>query len=173
MVTESPTGVTVPSVPVDDAVGPEAVVVRAGPPARALAAAAPLIALGLVLWSASRGGLDRTAADVVPPWVLAVVTLVAAGVVSWRAATQRAELTADGVRCRNLLVSFEADWELVERLRVDRRGPLVTVDLVFANLRRTHRVGAATRFGGVSSGGVLEALGRIPAAAHRLDDAAP
>ena len=157
----------------EDAVAPASVELPVGLPGRLLAAVVPVVAFGLVAASARRGGLDATDGDVVPPWVLAVATLAGAVVLSWRAATQRAVLDAAGLRCRNLLVSFEADWDLVEVLRVERRGPFVTVDLVLANLRRSHRIGAATRLAGPSAAQVLGLIRQVPAASARLGDPEP
>jgi len=145
------------------------VALRAGSPGRILALGAPLGAVALVLLGAQRDSLVASSTDVVAPSVVAVVTVIAGLVLGWRAWTQRAELDESGVRCRNLLVTFDVDWGLVESLRVERRGPLVLLELVLVHQRRSHRIGAATRRSGPSSEAVLAAVSQVAPASLRLD----
>lgn len=72
-----------------------------------------------------------------------MATVAVGGWLSWRALTQGLELGPDGLSCRNLVTSFEVDWDRVESLIVLRRGPLAMVDLRIRSHRRRLRVGAA------------------------------
>jgi hypothetical protein len=146
--------------------------IRRGAPALVAAALIPVVAVMLVALGWSRGtGPD----DPVGPGLVAAVTLLGAGLLSWRAATQRARLDPDDLWCRNLTVGFAVEWDRVEALRVLRRAPLVVVEVRVADLRRSHRVGAATRFvadaDGVSE--VLATLRAHPRAAAVLEEDAP
>lgn len=153
--------------------GRRPILVGVGTPGLAVALAAPLVAVGLVAARASTSGLASTADDPAPPLLLAAVTVALALVVSYRALTQRAELSGDRLACRNLLVTFEVPWDRVERLERRQRGGVVTVDVVVRNLRRPHRVGAATRFAGDGAQVVVDLLRAHPAAGALLVDAAP
>ncbi|MBU6216540.1 MAG: hypothetical protein KGR17_08030, partial [Acidobacteria bacterium] len=94
---------------------------------------------------------------------------VAAGLVlGWRAATQRADLDPSGIRCRNLVVGFEVDWDLVDSVVVHRRGPVQLVELHLSHLRRHHRLGAATRFAGGDAEALAGRLAAHPRVAERL-----
>jgi len=148
--------------------GAGAVVLRAGAPGRLLAVISPLAAIALVSFRFATEGLADGDGDPVPPAVLAVVTVGVGVVLGWRAATQRATFDPVGVRCRNLVVGFSVDWDLIEEVVVHRRGGLQVLDLRFGHLRRRLRVGAATRFVGAEAASVLEHLGRLPSAADRL-----
>ena len=131
--------------------------------------AAPLAAVALVGFRMATEGLAAGTEDPVSPVVLAVATVVAGLVLGWRAATQRAEFDDDGIRCRNLVVGFSVDWDLVESVVVHRRGPVQLVELHLTHLRRHHRVGAATRFvGGDDADRVLATLASLPLVADRL-----
>lgn len=141
---------------------------RPGPPAWALAAAAPVVAIALVAYRAAGPGLTRTADDPVSPWFVVAGTAVLAVWVSWRALTQRADLTPDALRCRNLSSTFEIDWDGVESLQVVRRPGVVVIDIRFVRMRRTHRLGAATRFPGPDAEAVLDTLRAHPMAAALL-----
>ncbi len=139
-----------------------------GPPAWAAAVAAPVGALALVSFRLWTSGLASGPEDPVPPAVLAVVTMVLALVLSWRALTQRAVLDDRGLACRNLMVGFEVDWDRVEELVVVRRPGVVIVELRVRNLRRRHRVGAATRFAGPEAEAALDVLRAHPGARSLL-----
>lgn len=151
---------------------PAAPTIRRGTPALVAAVAIPLIAVVLVAVGWSRGGAPG---EPVGPGTVAVVTLVGAAVLSWRAATQRAQLGPEDLWCRNLTVGFAVEWDRVEALRVVRRAPLVFIEVRVADLRRAHRVGAATRFG-ADDEAVAEVLGALrahPRAAAVLEEEAP
>jgi nucleotide-binding universal stress UspA family protein len=137
---------------------------RPGPPAWLLAALAPTIAVALVLWR----GVERSAGEPAPPWVVAVLTVVFAVAVAWRAVTQYVDLGAEGVVCRNVLVSFEVPWDRIESLEVERKAAMVLVAVRVRNLRRTHRLGAVTRFAGHEAEAVLDRLRAHPHAGPRL-----
>ena len=144
--------------------------VPAGPPARILAVLIPVVAVALIAARAARDGLRASPDDPVSPWIIAVVTVAVGGWLRWRALTQRAELGPDGLSCRNLVTSFEVDWDRVESLIVLRRGPLAMVDLRIRSHRRRLRVGAATRFSDESAEVVLDQIRAHPDAAARLID---
>ena len=146
---------------------------RPGPPAWATAVAAPLVAVALVAFRALGPGLARTPDDPVPPWVLAVLTVVVGLGLTWRALTQRAELADDALTCRNLVTTFTVGWDQLDRLEVVRRPGLVVVDIHVRGLRRRHRIGAATRFTGDESDLVLDVLRAHPAAGALLVDDEP
>ncbi len=143
-------------------------VLRAGGPGIALAVLAPIAAVSLVAFRVATEGLAAGAEDPVPPVVLAVATIVGGLVLAWRAATQRAELGPDGIRCRNLVVGFDVDWNLVQSVAVIRRGPVQLVELHLTHLRRHHRVGAATRWNGSGADDVQSLIASHPRAAERL-----
>ena len=153
--------------------GVRPVVLRGGPPAWITAVAAPIVALALIANRLGGDGMRQQVGEPLPPWVVAVGTVVLAAILSWRAATTRAELGATTLGCRNLLVGFEVDWADVEELRVRRRAGLVVVDVGVRNLRRTHRLGAATRFGGADADEVLRLLAAHPGAGPLLEGAGP
>lgn len=142
----------------------------AGLPARLLAAVIPLAALVLVLVGLARGGLTTAPDEPVPPAAVAVLTLLAAIVLSYRSLNQCAELAPDRLVCRNLLVSFAVEWERVDALVVVRRPGVRFVELHVSDLRRRHRVGAATRFGSEHGDDVLGVLRSHPRAAAVLVD---
>jgi hypothetical protein len=146
---------------------------RAGTPARVLAAAAPVLAVALLGWRAAADGFARTPDDPVAPWVLVGPTLLGAAWVSWRALTQAARLDEGGLRCRNLSVTVGADWSDVERLEVVRRWGLLVIEVRFRGHRRRHRLGAATRFAARDAEAVLDLLRAHPVAAGLLADAGP
>ncbi|MBU6216113.1 MAG: hypothetical protein KGR17_05870, partial [Acidobacteria bacterium] len=107
----------------------ESLTLRSGAPGLALAVIAPLAAVALVGFRVATEGLAAGPEDPVPPVVLAGVTIVAGLVLGWRAASQRADLDPNGIRCRNLVVGFEVDWDLVDSVVVHRRGPVQLVEL--------------------------------------------
>jgi hypothetical protein len=124
----------------------------------------------LVGWSRGSG-----ADDPIGPGGVAAVTLVGAALLGWRASTQRADLGTDDLWCRNLTVGFAVEWDRVEALRVVHRAPVVLVEVRVADLRRTHRLGAATRFAADRDGvaEVLAVLRDHPRAAAVLEEDAP
>lgn len=143
-----------------------------GAPALVAAAALPLIAAALVALGWSRGsGTD----DPIGPGGVAAATLAGALLLGWRASTQRAVLGPEDLLCRNLTVGFAVEWDRVEALRVVHRAPLVFVEVRVADLRRAHRVGAATRFAADHDGvaDVLATLRAHPRAAAVLEEDAP
>jgi hypothetical protein len=139
-------------------------VVRPGPPAWLLAVLVPVAAVVVVLWR----GLERGPGEPAPPWVVAVLTVVLALGVAWRAVTQFVALGPDRLTCRNVLVSFEVPWERVEALDVERKAGVVLVAVRVQHLRRTHRLGAATRFAGHEAEAVLDRLRAHPVARRLL-----
>lgn len=147
-----------------DASDDPVLVLRGGPPSWVLAAAAPVVALALLGQRLAADGFRRQEGEPASPWLVAAVTLVLAAFVTWRALTQRAEVHRDRVRCQNLLVTFEVDWADVERLEVVHRMGLAVVEIHVRNLRRHHRLGAATRFAGPESEALVGLLGSVPAA---------
>lgn len=144
-------------------------VLRGGLPSWLVAAAAPVVALALLGQRLATDGMRQQEGEPASPWLVAVLTLVLAVFVTWRALTQRAEVHRERVRCQNLLVTFEVDWADVERLEVVRRLGLVVVEVHVRNLRRHHRLGAATRFVGPESDELIGLLGSVPAAGALLD----
>ena len=143
-------------------------VLRGGLPSWLLAGAAPVVALALLGQRLAADGFHQQEGEPASPWLVALLTLVLAGFVTWRALTQRAEVHRDRVRCQNLLVTFEVDWADVERLEVVHRLGLAVVEVHVRNLRRHHRLGAATRFAGPESEALLGLLGSVPAAGALL-----
>ncbi len=141
-----------------------------GAPARVVAVAAPLVAIGLVAWRAARDGLASGPDDPVSPWIIAVLTIAAGCWLGWRAQRQWAELRPHELRCRNLVTSFAVDWDRVESLVVLRRGPVVAVDIRMRGHRRRLRIGAATRFSGDAADAVLDMLRAHPDARRLLLD---
>jgi len=139
-------------------------VLRGGLPSWLLAGAAPVVALALLGQRLAADGFRRQQGEPASPWLVAALTVVLAAFVTWRALTQRAEVHRDRVRCQNLLVTFEVDWADVERLEVVHRLGLAVVEIHVRNLRRRHRLGAATRFVGTESEELLGLLGSVPAA---------
>ncbi len=150
--------------PSDDPV----LVLRGGLPSWLVAAAAPVVALALLGQRLATDGMRQQEGEPASPWLVALLTLALAVFVTWRALTQRAEVHRDRVRCQNLLVTFEVDWADVERLEVVRRLGLVVVEIHVRNLRRHHRLGAATRLVGPDSDELLGLLGSVPAAGALL-----
>ncbi|MFM7064068.1 MAG: hypothetical protein ACKO04_11340 [Actinomycetes bacterium] len=148
-------------------------VLRGGLPSWLLAAGAPVVALALLGQRLAVDGLRQQDGEPVSPWLVAVLTLGVAAFVTVRALSQRAEVHAERVRCRNLLVTFEVEWADVERLEVVRRLGLVVVEVHVRHLRRHHRLGAATRFSGPDADELLGLLGSVPAAGALLAQAAP
>ncbi len=140
-----------------------------GPPSVALAAVLPLAALALIWRGATTSGLSSTESDVISPWLVAALTLVVGLVLGWRAFTQRAELSADGLRCRNLTTSFALPWDRVERIEVVHRLGLVVLDVHLTGVRRRHRIGAATRFAGDEAVVVRDLVAAHPEASSKLD----
>jgi hypothetical protein len=137
-------------------------------PAWILAAAIPLGAVALVLIGASRGALDRTTGDPVPPSWVAVLTIVVALFFGWRAATQTATLDANGLVSRNLTSTVRLDWALVEELRAVRRPGLVMIEIRLHGTRRRLRLGPATRWEGAAATAVMSALAAQPQAGALL-----
>ena len=158
-------------VPAEDHSASAAVVLHAGPPAWLLAAVLPLGAIALIWFRTSRSGLSAGPDDPVPPVVVAVLTLVAALVLSWRALTQHAVLDGTGLHSRNLTVTYRLEWEKVERLDVVERPGLQIIEVRMHGMRRRHRLGAATRLGGDEAHAVLDALRAHHVARELLRDA--
>ena len=150
--------------------GPRPIELRAGPPAFVLALAAPFVGLLLVGYRAMSSGLSSGPDDPLPPWILAVVTVVAGVVIGWRAATQRALLDDEVLRCRNLLVTFELRWETIERLTTTRRFGITVIEIRMRGIHRRHRLGAATRFTGHEADAVRDVLTVHPGAGPLLTD---
>ncbi|UDY36005.1 hypothetical protein [Dermatobacter hominis] len=145
--------------------------IRPGAPARALSVLAPVVAIGLVSWRAVRDGLGSGPDDPVPPWIVAVLTVLFGCWLGWRALTQWTELRPHDLRCRNLVTSFAVDWDRVESLVVLRRGPVTAIDVRIRSHRRRLRIGAATRFSGHAADAVLDMFRAHPEARRLvLDD---
>lgn len=142
-------------------------------PAWAVAVAAPAAALVLISVAASRGGLERTAADPVSPWVVAAVTLLGAAWLGWRAVTQTAVFDRDGLWSRNVTGTLRVGWPDVEELRVVTRGGLSFVEARVVGVRRWARIGAATRFAGDGADEVRQAIEHHGAAGALLDPGWP
>ena len=143
--------------------------IHGGPPSVALAAVLPLAALALIWRGATTSGLSSTESDLISPWLIAALTLLAGLVLGWRAFTQRAELSADGLRCRNLTTSFVTPWDRVDRIEVVHRLGLVVLDVHLTGVRRRHRIGAATRFAGEEADVVRDLVAAHPDASSKLD----
>jgi len=148
-------------------------VLRGGLPSWLLAAVAPVVVLALLGQRLAADGLRQQDGEPVSPWFMALLTLGLAAFVTVRALSQRAEVHPGRVRCRNLLVTFEVDWADVERLQVVRRLGLVVVEVHVRNLRRHHRLGAATRFAGPEADELLGLLASVPAAGALLEQTTP
>lgn len=146
----------------------ELVRIEPAAPAWILAAAIPLGAAGLVLVGASRGALERTAGDPVPPSWVAVATVIVALVFGWRAATQTATLDAHGLVSRNLTSTVRLDWSTVEELRVVRRPGLVMIEIHVRGTRRRLRLGPATRWQGAPASMIESTLAAHPQAGALL-----
>ncbi len=142
-------------------------------PAWAVAVAAPAAALVLISVAAARNGLERTDADPVSPWIVAVITVLGASWLGWRAVTQGAVLDRDGLRSRNVTGTLRAGWPDVEELRVVTRGGLSFVEARVVGVRRWARIGAATRFAGEGAEEVRRALERHGEAGALLDPGWP
>jgi len=146
----------------------EPVRIEPAAPAWILAVAIPTGAVGLVLLGASRGALERTAGDPVPPSWVAVATIVVALVLAWRAATQTTTLDADGLVSRNLTSTVRLDWSTVEELRAVRRPGLVMIEIPLHGTRRRLRVGSATRWQGAPASLIESTLAAHPQAGALL-----
>ncbi|MEI2699274.1 MAG: hypothetical protein V9E94_13395 [Microthrixaceae bacterium] len=77
-------------------------------PARALAVLLVVAAVALVTIGTLRGGLERAADDPVPPWTIAVLTVLGGLVLAWRALTQSVVIGGDGLVIRNVSSTSEA-----------------------------------------------------------------
>ena len=148
-------------------------VIAPGAPARVLAGLIPVAAVALIASSAARGGLERSAQDVVAPSLVAAATIAVALVLAVRALTQRGELAATELRCRNLVTSFAIPWDDVEALIVRRRPMSVQIEIRARHHRRAHRLGAATRFDGDGAVAMLTVLQEHQRAGAVLEDSAP
>ena len=142
-------------------------------PARAVAVAAPAAALVLISVAATRGGMERTDADPVSPWVVAAITLLGALWLGWRAVTQSAVLDRDGLTSRNVAGTLRVGWSDVEELRVVARGGVSVVEVRVAGVRRWARIGAATRLAGEGADEVRRAIERHGTAGALLDPGWP
>jgi len=149
------------------------VTIHGGPPSVLLAAVLPLAAIALIWRGVTTTGLSSTESDLVSPWIIAALTVVAGVVLGWRAITQHAELSADGLRCRNLTTSFSVPWERVDRIEVVHRLGLVVLDVHLTGVRRRHRIGAATRFAGDEAVVVQDLVAAHPDASAKLELDAP
>ncbi|MFN7148374.1 MAG: hypothetical protein ACK4V6_02725, partial [Microthrixaceae bacterium] len=134
---------------------------------------APALALVLISVAASRGGLERTEADPVSPWVVAAITLLGAVWLGWRAVTQAAVFDRDGLRSRNVTGTLRVGWADVEELRVATRTGVSVVEARVVGVRRWARIGAATRFAGEGAEEVRRAIERHGAAGALLDPGWP
>lgn len=139
-----------------------------GSPARATAVALPVAAVVLVAVGASRGALGADAQSPLPPWVVAVLTVMGAAALGWRALTQHATLDDELLVCRNLTSTLRLHWSTVEELRSVRRANLVVVEIHLHGVRRRLRLGAATRPAGPASDEVLALLAAHPRAGALL-----
>jgi hypothetical protein len=139
-----------------------------GSPARATAVALPVAAVVLVAVGASRGALATDAQSPLPPWVVAVLTVLGAAVLGWRALTQHATLDDERLVCRNLTSTLRLHWSTIEELRCVHRGSLVMVEIHLHGVRRRLRLGAATRPSGRASDEVLARLAAHPRAGALL-----
>lgn len=137
-------------------------------PARLLAAVIPLVAVLLVVAGASRGAMERTADDPVSPWIIAVLTLAGAVLLSWRALTQHATLDDELLVSRNLTSTARLHWSTIEELRCVHRPGLVLVEIHLHGTRRRFRLGAATRWPGAGSEQVVQLLAAHPRAGALL-----
>jgi hypothetical protein len=153
--------------------GAGVITLRPGPPAWFVTVVAPVVAIGLVGARAASSGLSATSDDPVSPWIIAVLTIVVGVWLSYRSTTQRAELRDAGLVCRNLMTTFDVDWDRVDELEVVRRGPLVIVEIRVRSLRRRLRLGAATRFSGDDAEAVLDMIRAHPAAGALLVEDQP
>lgn len=147
--------------------------IHAGTPSMLLAAVIPLVAITLIWRGATTSGLDSTGSDPVSPWIIAALTVLLGAALGWRALTQRAELTAEGLRCRNLTTSFTLPWDRVEQIEVVHRLGLVVLDVHLSGVRRRHRIGAATRFAGEDADVVRDLVAAHPEASAKLELDAP
>lgn len=138
--------------------------IDAGLPARLTAAAIPLVAVVLVASAAARGAMTTGPDSPVSPWIVAVLTLAGAVLLSWRASRQVAVLDDDGLWCRNLGSTLRLDWSMVQELRQVRRPGVVAVELHLVGSRRRVRLGAATRPAGAAADEVAAALAAHPRA---------
>lgn len=100
---------------------------------------------------------------------MAVLTMMAVVLLSWRSLTQRAALDEHGLHCRNLTMSYHLEWERIERLQLVHRGGLQIVEVRVRGLRRYNRLGAATRFSGEEAEAVLDSLRAHPQACALLE----
>lgn len=144
-----------------------------GPPARVMAVVAPVVAVVLVGVRAASSGLSATGDDPVSPWIVAVLTVAAGAWLGWRSVTQHAVLGESTLWCRNLVTTFDVEWDRVEDLEVMRRGPVVVVEIRVRSMRRRHRLGAATRFPGENGEAVLDVVAAHPVAGALLVDDRP
>ncbi len=138
-----------------------------------LAAVLPLAAIVLIWRGATTSGLSSTEADLVSPWLIAALTVVVGLALGWRALTQRAELSAEALQCRNLTTSFTVPWERVDRIEIVHRLGLVVLDVHLTGIRRRHRIGAATRFAGDEAIVVRDLVAAHPEASSKLELDAP
>jgi hypothetical protein len=149
---------------------PGPIILHPGPPSWVVTVVAPVVAIGLVAARAATSGLSATSDDPVSPWIIAVLTIVVGVWLSYRSTSQRAELRDTGLVCRNLMTTFDVDWDRVEDLEVVRRGPLVVVEIRVRSLRRRLRLGAASRFAGDGADVVLDMIRAHPVAGALLVD---
>ncbi len=127
-------------------------------PARAVAALLAVAAVGLVLIGTVRGGMERGADDPIPPWMVAVLTVVAGFVLAWRALTQSVEISSEGLVIRNVISTTRIHWSMVEELRVVSRPGLTTIEVHLLGTRRRNHLGAASRWAGRGAEQVLGQL---------------
>lgn len=140
-------------------------------PARALAVLLVVAAVALVTIGTLRGGLERAADDPVPPWTIAVLTVLGGLVLAWRALTQSVVIGGDGLVIRNVSSTSRLHWSAVEELRPVSRPGLSTIEVHLRGTRRRHHLGAASRWGGAGADEVVGLLAAHRVAGELLDGA--
>lgn len=143
-------------------------VIDAGAPARATAVAIVAGALVLVGSALTRGGTAAGPDSPISPLWIAGFTLVLAGVLAWRAWTQVAVLDSEGLCSRNLSSTVRLPWSSVEELAVLRGTGVRSIEVRVRGLRRSVRLGAATRLTGEQSEHVQALLSAHPCAGALL-----
>lgn len=105
----------------------------------------------MVVVGALRNGLGRSVLeegvhDPVPPWGVAVLTVLGAAFLAWRVLTQEVVISSAGLVVRNMSSTVRLHWSTIEELRrVDRPG-LSVIEVHLRGTRRKLHMGAATRW---------------------------
>jgi hypothetical protein len=143
-------------------------VIHASAPARVTAVAIMAAALVLVGSALTRGSTAADADSPIAPVWIAVLTLAVATVLARRAWTQVAVLDRDGIRTRNVTSTVRVPWQSVEELSVLRGTGVRAVEVQVRGLRRSVRLGAATRWSGPLAEAVTAQLRSHPRAGALL-----